>query len=1819
MPRAGVAQLNMLPESRSSYSPFSPDSRASQQQNPGGVASSYSRLTINSLPGSNACSPSSYRTRSIAYKAVEEEKYQRLASHIWGGQVSHDSYMQMLGRVREQFRNPQVHGHEPLIFPPVIPSASRPNEPEVPRFSRGIRLLRDGLVNYTGTAAATGRPSLSQEVPAASTSGTSGGAMIGSAAALPPLENTTASLPIFELDTDDHKLERLYQLETLERRRLEATEKWGRNVVNEMMVVHYVTYVLKPEMEEVQARERFVRGMIRYEEEKAFYYLYNESPLAQKIHTETRALREKEAKLSRLRDLEADFQDKRMPASSKSFNAFRPFPTSTSGRGNPGMKDVVQIDASKLKDQGDDAREILQKYVRQKHGKEIAESAPTPAAAEALLNTNATAANARRVSSLPLPPISSVPRRNTLGVADYITLLDEDDQYRALIEIAERDERRDITRMMRDDRNAVMDWQRKHMHLQRLMYWRNEREENLKKELERVTRTLGISWSEEALQQLDEMNKEEQRLRQSIEAAQEDKLGKMLSKSKFFSDCYYQRQLMREEEKARRAIDVMRATELVNNSVAEEASMREVHTLLHEKFIAGIVEPRREVLRLLYGVSIKPRKFRALLAIQRAYYKHKHGLIGHKRTHKKIGQDIQAMRNAAMLARGLGVFNGYKNQIQSEIDAIDNAAREKFLQGAQKLTAGEFQERMILESNEAMQYNNIKRTFVKSMREDVIGGFITRMFREELEKRAEREVAEQLHFSAILTFCNTLSRLIAAKEKTAVEETRGRQALDDEETEAYRALMGDEYDRREEIRIDAEEEAARLRKERLEHGIQLEGERAEVEAAMLQDHFLFINRLEQRGVTKHAFELRFYNEAFADSTHELVSDWSEWALQCHAVLGWVDVINHQQLIHVREVELHEENEKITRREAEKLEDTLFYEIQKAYTKMLEETQEKLDDEQRAVRLLCQTWRKYKANDLGRTATRKFLHEAFRPKRERLEIQRRNAANLRHINGVKAQLEEEEEKHMKETVDSIWVKMSVLVSKTEPRARWEITDKEDMIFTIMRNNFCSAGIRAFDPRNTMALLWQQESYERVMIKKEWKRAFEVNFGPRKAVFKEDVMIRPIQRAWRAYSRRCKLAKVHAVEREVLERAELSDRFYIMEREAVIYRDLYHEVMELEWRAGLLFTLSSDNVEAMASAAFASLVRQEWNERAGLLWEMRYDLCDGCLAASEARARRFLISEEFIPGKQHAEFFGEETLKRGLLMQERNFFLLRVLCKQERAHRDTIVAEAEQGTAERWLEMDEELARNTCIDDYCRFWDTAIYEPLARLTAIELAKEEAAARVWADLYAEEGATRCEVEAEEVSARQRQLHLMERMGRGLLHTNEQFERQGIILISWSEEKERREIISSWAQGIHYGPSSFAPDLVYQRMPVYVRCIEEAEALVRQYLENSEHAAAEFLRTNVEYLKQEFDSRRGLKAEEKIVREQRVILLEEQQQRSDIIGEWARGVEYVPSSFAPHIVKQRINVFLGAVEQTESISRDYLLLSEDIAFRSMRREKMYLDYEKNERAALQQLEEQEIKTRTLMLREESSRQKIERDFQTGLFYAPSSFAPTMVNEEIPLYIRCITEAEELVRRNVEHQELDMRLFFKREMWQKGEYVKEMDAFDRGLREQRAAVCDEERAFRKAIWRDAFEFVRQEGVLDDEEENGQQQREDAALDDGELELPAPLPPVIIQNERYCTFVECVEDLERLSRIHVWTKYVLHLRRVCHDFFPERPAPEFEGEPLEDVFLDSSDEEQEVDDDSPARHDTLMMLRDEPDVEGRPKYKFEREDIAGEA
>lgn len=1765
------------------------------------------RLSLgdSSSPFSNALMQSSVtfgslRTHGLPSKPASQEPL-RIASRIWGGQVEHDSYRKLLERVRQQFKTPQLHGHEPLIFPPVIPSAARPNHQEIPRFSRAVRLAA-GHLKAEGDLP----PSSTRDTPSVT-------------------ESSMASLPIYDLEDTGKKIERLLILEEIERQRLENTEKWDRNIVHEMLVVHYVTYVLKPEMEKIQANERHLRGMIRYEEENDFFLLYNESPLAQLICKESRALREKEAKVARLHQLELKAQKNKTAMSSPVQGAALPKVSmgksshESSGLGSEagflarwtekaGLG-IKKVETRTLPDRIGDARVILQNYVKQKYSDN--------ADRESLKDGNYIINEGRRVSSLPLPAISTaVARPQTLGVADYLSLLDEDDQYRALIEVAEREELKEIHRLMRDDWKAVMDWQRKSMHLQRLIYWRTEREKSLKCELEQLSRTERLGWTPEEIALLDALNAEEEEGRQSVDQ-QED-----VERNDFYRTCQSTFHLSAQEAlvysalERRAAIELAFGIGLCELAVEQEHSARTILYQCHDDFVTETVLPKTQLLQELYAISIDEKAMKAVHCIQHAYYLYRRGLMGFRRTHQLIAQEIHANRTRKDLESGLASFQGYRQQVQEEINAINAAAQKIFDKGYQLLDKEQYSDCLLLISNEAREWNELQRKFVRALRDEIIGGEIKKTLEGECEQRLEISVKEDIDFCATLTFLKELSNLILEREFTITEEMACRKKYFEEGERLDReALYQYELDRREELRFEAEDRAAKLAEERALYAVELEGERASLEEELAREHFLFVNRLGQKAVTKCAFEHVFYEESFEEATEAVIHSWGEWALELHLKLGWSDCCAHQELIHLREVELHEENEKLHRRELEKMEENMFFEIRGAYEQMLEDTKEHLNEEQWALRVLCRTWRAYRNGDLGRSATRKFLHEAFRPKRERAEIARRNAENKAHIEAVKAALGSEEAKYGKDVAQRIALELSVLEDRTETRKRWELEDKEEMEFTVMRNNFYSSCVSSFDPRNRVALLWQHESCERVLIKKEWMQAFKKVFYPRKAVFKEDVLIRRIQRAWRAYVERRRLFAIHDAQQETLIKAELSDRFYTMEREAVLFRDLFHEVLRMESHVDRWFHIAPLLVLEQQQLAWEALVDEEWNARADILFAMCYDAVDGELISKETKAREVLLRDGFFMGLEHSQLCGDETLTRGLLENERIYFLLRILTRQEAVHRESLRTEELGEVQESGIVLHEKLAREAIVDEYCDTWKNSIFGPLVILGSHEIKDDEEREREWLEFLAEESAARMECLSEEVLARQQCVQLIEFKARGLIHTNEFFYRQREEMI-WYEERDRQRILHEWACCDSFLPSEFAPHHVCQKVHLYIRCIEETEMLVREYLEQSEMNAIGYIYGTAKQFLDEETSRMELSLEECIIRAQRYLLQEEQQARTDLIREWMEGIFFVPSTFSPEIVNQRLRVFLDGVQQTESLSRTYVLNLEDITFAAMIRERQHLEREYADRLELDKVEALQRLISALELDESSERERLVQEFQAGLVYSASSFAPTMVYTAKPIYVRYVTDTEELVRQHIIAEEADFFAFYQRLQCEELEKLALTSAHYVACRAQWNALEEEEKTFRRVIWLDAFDFIRREKIDAEGSSPCSATSFPTPVDEGEDAAPAPLPPIEIQNERYTTFVNVIESLERLSRMHIWHKHLNQLMGHFRHFFPGSPYPgsEEDGFALPEDFEDSSsedvedDEEDEVED----RSKTMMMLR--KTSSSTPEYFFKRDE-----
>lgn len=1842
---------------------------------------------------SPSCATTTASRPSVTRPSIPaRSRHHGLASYIWGGQVSQDTCVKMLDRVRSQFREPQWHGHEPLILPAQIPSASRPPNQEVPRFSRGIQLLRsrmkayyqrepsgdsqggrgksqgshsstmedwwspeekdvlsgiqnrnvsrsiskdilhDKKVNTTKSLTSAAITSLShmgfaaerQEGVAAAICGSGAGGgkttMVpfrrkemtqpqgtgsscqsnkdgggGGDAGYPvdpreehedpslSTDSSNASIPIYELSSLESKVERLHQMEILERKRVENTETWDRQLVKEMMVVHYVTSVLKQQMEEIKIKERAVRGVIRYEEEKDFYYLYNESPIAQTISKEWKALREKEIKLARIKEREELYKAQKSQQSrgesaatnttggsgttrtgttgvkaggtwggegeallartksvllsslqptlpsakdaNKNFPQRRPgvsaqqpsaatkagglgraagvvgrrrfpgffgdsganastLPSRESGlpaRGeHPTGMDfasheeglgsstssfsqqqqqptVIKVDPGKLlSDEVHDARAILEKYCQQKQqvvvegGRHKGNAFILPSVPAHVSKTNSSLGKAqpicsgpsegRRVSSLVLPSINTVTvsRRAVVGVADYISLLDDDDQYRALIEISEKEERRDIQRLMTEDWKTVRDWQRKCMHLQRLVYWREQREEGLREEVVRLTQTVGPPLDPALMREMEHITHEETMKRMDLHhQEQQDRQERMLE---------LRHQLEIDQQGffyEHVTLDKSRLVEWYYSGCLTITMAEEHHArLLREKeervaFESGLVQ-QSHILRLLHEVESRPNGVAAVETIQRAYYRYRRGLLGYRRSHKLLGREIQSKRTQKKLAEGLQVFAKYRSQLHSEINAVHKHEREEFSSKAQKLWSTEFSDRFALISYEAKDWTSIQRSFLRILRDDIIGGAIRREIQQEYDERMELSVKAELFMESIYNFSKCCRHLIHKKETLVFEERRERKGFVMEEARQRELLRGDEGREQEEIRLEEVAQLAREAAARAAIAETILSDRKKYAVSMLCEHEGFLNKLQQKAVTKLTFEGHFYNHLlYVETLPALWKAWREWAEQGHHVAQQVTWNAFRQLHKGSKKVFTEEMEIIMRRELGNEEAATRNALLQKHLAVKQGWKALEDEEERAAQLLCHVWRQYRNKNFGRTATRKFLHDAFQEKRDRHYISTSKAAQKALLTSVRRKLEEAENeatigRALPIAAGGGIIRLMVLLEdleyQEEPKKRWEIKEEEEMIFNILRNNCFSFHIRRFDNRNHFAVLWQQESYERVTIQRAWWKQFAKVFYPKKEVIKEEVLAIIIQRAWRAHLvRRAKFA-IRAAQHEELFAAELSDRLFTMEREAVNYMELYHTVMNMECEATWMFSIQPQmTVFEAQQCSITTLLREEWTERCKILWEMRYELADGSLMSSEQNERKELIQNHFLPLLEITAFWGEETIIRLLLQNERRLFLLRLTAKQEAEARLEIMKEYKRTVGVQWvISIQESLHRRVLVEsDYVQFWGMEVYALLALQEKKDTVNEERQDRHTTIVCMEEWSGRQSLYHDEAIDRQKVVLKMEWIDRGIVQTREQFSQMAQVHLPLMEEKQRAAIKAAWQQGLHYIPSSFAPTLVYQQSSLFARGVMEAEALVRRYLEESQKTAWEYLTVCLKAFVEESRFRISLYEEEKRALEQGFLQVEESDERRILRKQWGEGLFYVPSSFAPIIVNQPMHLFTDGIAETERYSRDYVELTEVEEFKDIERGYRLIH---EEGVARQALEQREAFLREVMLycglKEAVERSDLELAHHMAICYAPSRFAPHLVWTRISLFAQCLLDEEELLRSQLEQQE---------------------------------------------------------------------------------------------------------------------------------------------------------------------------------------------------
>ncbi|TPP50865.1 hypothetical protein CGC20_25890 [Leishmania donovani] len=1145
---------------------------------------------------------------------------------------------------------------------------------------------------------------------------TSRGGSMASSSVAAPLEPRTlaASTPMDLLPTLAEKCAYLCELETAERQYVLAYERWDQQVVLEMMAVNFVTFVLKPSMDVLRKEELEQREAIAQEEDRLSFYMYNDSPLALQVQEGKKALKARMLQLDRILGLtsaaprptalveEAAEATHATPVTAAPASAAVPVQSEGVSKVSPVSFSLDARTASSVTatspqlplDAGvpsDEARRILRRYVLQRHGTSLSAVGACTTMPQDDNNWSQTMASAYpcgdrsdtvcQSSTLILPPIASAqaPRRNAVGIADYIALLDESTKYYEQIVKTEERCRADMSQAFYEELQVVLEWQRRRMHLERLLYWRRQRETVLQEEVEAlITVTPVLRLDEKVLLLLKILEGEEETVRRSVQDEEHASLQLLRQAGEDLRDVFNNVSL---QERCMDALNskVWTAEAVARRRlvIAEEADERRFSERLYREHLLSTLTGGMAQLRVLWHVSTAPAQCAALQVLQKAFRRSLRGRLGWRFTHQALGREINDARNAKKIATGKLAFQSFKNVLLAERTQLCEEQAQQHLREQYKLFANESGDRAAVCAEQEWSRNDVARAHLLHI-EEVYAPLLTGTVVAESEVRLELEVEEELDRDALLATNAALIGIIEQKEATLLKERAGRKSNVREERASWHQLLSVEYDEREVHRLDEEvREAARENARAAFAEAAVKESRRHHERAML----MHVARMSEALVRLLGYEVgdsamrRGIEEEEAAAARNLIDTMA--TTQCAAYASALEQrrqveLNrvHQQAICIEETEnrasiLHEEAAAWA---------TTEQEVHILFSGPLHD----LMVRRGAVNVISTWYTALRNGEIGRSVSRQRLRDDLSRHREERQMRSQQIAQRLHTQRVRSQLDILMMEMQKDQQEGVQQLLNILVKLEEPRKREQIESLQEIVFEILERN---AEAHLVEVRrnfvNTEALIWQQESYERKVLKKAWRRTREELLEQRRRQLSEDYFALRIQRMWRKYAAELECRRNMSAQRAQVAALEVQARAAVgLEELEEAATQLYKPCLSsLYFDTHVRRSLARACDELAVGVADATQA-EEWSERVSLLWEMRYEDCDPCLCEDEARARRVLEAQFHKPFLLQSELKGEEHLQRTMLMRERTLFLLRILAREERQRRLSLMSAEDQ---------------------------------------------------------------------------------------------------------------------------------------------------------------------------------------------------------------------------------------------------------------------------------------------------------------------------------------------------------------------------------------------------------------------------------------------------------------------------------------------------------------------------------------------------------------
>ncbi|CAG9577763.1 conserved hypothetical protein [Leishmania major strain Friedlin] len=1142
--------------------------------------------------------------------------------------------------------------------------------------------------------------------------------------------NLAASTPMDLLSTLAEKCAYLCELETAERQYVLAYERWDQQVVLEMMAVNFVTFVLKPCMDVLRKEELEQREAIAQEEDRLSFYMYNDSSLALQVQEGKKALKARMLQLDRILGLTSAAPRStalvEAPAEATHATSVTAAPASAAvpvqsegvSKGSPmsfsldaRTASLVAVTSPQLPlDTGvpsDEARRILRRYVLQRHGASLSAVGACTAMAQYDNNWPQTMASAYpsgdrsdtvcQSSTLILPPIASAqaPRRNAVGIADYIALLDESTKYYEQIVKTEERCRTDMNQAFYEELQVVLEWQRHRMHLERLLYWRRQRETVLQEEVEAlITVTPVLRLDAKVLLLLEILEGEEETARRSVQDEEHAFFQLLRQAGEDLRDVNnnvsLQERCMDTLSSKVWAAEAVARRRLV---IAEEADVRRYSERLYREHLTATLTGGMAQLRALWHVSTVSAQCAALQVLQKAFRRSLCGRLGWRFTHQALGCEINDARNAKKIATGKLAFQSFKNTLLAERAQLCEEQAQQHLREQYKLFTNESGDRAAVCAEQEWSRNGVARARLLHV-EEVYAPLLTGTVVAESEARLELEVEEELDRDALLVTNTALIRIIEQKEATLLQERAGRKSTVREEETSWRQLLSVEYDEREVHRIDEEARAATRETARAAFAEAAVDESCRHhERAML----MHVARMSEALVRLLSYEVgdsarrRGIEQEEAVAARNLLDTMA--TTQCAAYASTLEQCRqveldrvHQQAICIEEMEnrasiLHEEAAAWVTTEQEAL-------------ILLSGPLHDLLARRGAVNVISTWYTALRNGEIGRSVSRQRLRQDLSRHREERQLRSQQIAQRLHTQHVRSQLDTLMMEMQKDQQEAMQQLLNTLVKFEEPRKREQIASLQEIVFGILERN---AEAHLVEVRrnfvNTEALIWQQESYERKVLTKAWRRTREELLEQRRLQLNEDYFALRIQRTWRKYAAELECRRKMSVQLAQLAALEVQARAAVgleeLEEAATQLHKLCLSSLYVDTHVRQSLMRACDELAVVVADATQA---EEWSERVSLLWEMCYEDCDPCLCEDEARARRVLEAQFHKPFLLQSELKDEEHLQRTMLMRERTLFLLRILAREEHQRRLSLMSVEDQQR----VSLHEQLTASTPVD-------------------------------------------------------------------------------------------------------------------------------------------------------------------------------------------------------------------------------------------------------------------------------------------------------------------------------------------------------------------------------------------------------------------------------------------------------------------------------------------------------------------------------------------